>query len=236
MSIKGWYLMVLALSWFLPGSQQAGRLYADTSPVHLSDRHIVILQADLEYIWGTCYIAVINTSTREEEFETFINLPDQMADFRPEDGLTDGDLKLDDQGRPYVRKQFRPGMSLLGVGFKVLVTGTGPETLSFRAKMNIPELSIATPTLGGLRLAAANFREGIPPMLSQEKYRGVISKRPIMKDESFSILIRGIPKERPKLQMVALIVAVILAISGILLTLRTRSLVTEKKGAITGDI
>lgn len=198
--------------------------------IGLSFRHIIILQADLKNIWGSYYFAINNPKAQAQPFKTLVMLPKNVLDFRAQEGLTDQDLKLNQDGSLYVEKLFPPGLSLLGVGFQVKTSAFGADTLTFKPSFDLNELSIASPSNMGLKISANDtlFKSAVPPMLANGQYIGIQSRSSIAADQELNIEISGIPKDRNMLWVLGVLVAVILVAFSALLAIKTRELLTKE--------
>jgi len=219
-------LLLLVVVVLLEGKSRAQAL-EQPAPAFLSNRHIIILQADLKNIWGTYFFAVTNPAMVPAEFETLITLPDDTVDFRAQDGLSDADLRLDDQGRLYIKKTFQPGLNLLGVGFQVKASKSGADLIHMTPLVDIPELSVAVPVGSSLKVSGPQFKAGVPPMLAGGKYTGMIATAPVGKGSGVTIHLDGIPKDRFSFTLLGGLVFVLFLLTGTALTIKTRVKVKE---------
>ena len=194
----------------------------DNAPeIGLSFRHIVILQADLDNIWGTYFFAVNNNTQEQKSFKTFLMLPRESIDFKAQDGLEDQDLKLDENGQLFLEKEFSPGVSLLGVSFQVKADQVGNDTISFLPPFDVQELSVAVPSKSGISVEGELFKQGVPPMLADGRYKGMQITN-VKKDQVLEIEISGIPKNRILLWIVSGIITALIILLGIGLTIKTK--------------
>ena len=222
-------LCLLILSCTFSGWSFNAKAQELKSDIFLSTRHIIILQADLKYIWGTYYFAVTNQGTEPAQFKTYVSLPAKTLDFKAQDGLSDADLKLDQDGRLYIDRSFKPGLNLLGIGFQIAADGSAHDSIIFSPLVDIPELSIAIPVQSGLKVSGEQFQDGVPPMLAGGKYIGMIAKEPVGAGQDVVIEVHGIPKEKGKFQLLGAIVAVLLFALGGLLTMKTKDKLKEQE-------
>lgn len=213
--------LYIVLAFIFPSQLLLANPDTENNTPFLSGRHIMMLQADLDYIWGSYYFAVTNPGSKEALFRAPMTLPVETIDFRAQDGLSDQDLKLDKEGHLYVEKEFRPGLNLLGIGFKIRTSSKGADHLTIKALTEIAELSVASPKNSGLSFSASGFREGLPPMLAGGSYRGMISEKPTLLGEELKITVHGIPKGRSELIQLASAVMIALLAGSIALTIRT---------------
>lgn len=189
------------------------------SPV--GDKHMLILQSDGEFIWGSYFVGVVGN---EESSEVVVPLliPEEAVDFQAGDGMSPEDIHLVD-GQITLKKKLPLGNHLMGIGFKVLVRDYGPELLTLTTKVAIPELTIATPNKFGLHLSASGFKAGLPPMLSRGMYRGIQSSGSLVEGRKIVVTVHGVPKAGYIFKMVAAVFGVLLFSLGGVLTMQTRS-------------
>lgn len=193
---------------------------ANEDSIEVTPRHIMILQADLDFIWGSYFFALQNKSSTPQDYSIPIALPKESVDFQPQDGLSEKDIRLDPDGHIVVEKVFPPGLNLMGIGFKIPTTKFGSDFLSISPIFPIGELSVATPNMNDLSVRGDKFTKGLPPMLPADRYRG-IQISDVEKNQSLSIYIDGIPKKRSHIQIIGLVIGLLLCGLGVLLTLIT---------------
>jgi hypothetical protein len=169
--------------------------------IHLSPRHIIILQADLENIWGTYYLAVMNRTESPLPFSTPITLPQETMEVKPQDGLKPEDLERDSSGILHMKtKLFPKGMTLIGVGFQCKIpNGASSLQLHFSPLLPIGELSIAVPNSTPLTLTGTGMEPGLPDMLTGSPYTGIMRRHPLATAETVTVTLAGIPNGRTAL-------------------------------------
>ena len=192
--------------------------------LYISPRHIIILQADLENIWGTYYFAVINRSETPQALSTPIMLPQETVDVKAQDGLTSEDLERDKQGVLHMKtKTFPKGMTLLGVGFQCkLPPGASFLHLHFSPLFSIGELSVAVPNTTPLTLKAAGMEPGLPEMLTGSPYTGIMRRQPLATGEVVTVSLEGMPKGRAALWWSGFGFSMILCLGSAYWVLRSR--------------
>ena len=195
-------------------------LYGTENSVTMSPRHIMIIQADLDYIWGSYYFALTNHDKSPHSYKTKISLPKESIDFQPQDGLTNNDISLDEDGNLSLEKMITPGLNLLGIGFKVKTKKFGHDFISLSQPFKIEELSVASPVMNKLDIYGKKFNSGLPPMLPKESYRGIQADN-INSGEMIELEIRGIPKLKHQLLIVGAITFLLLTIICTFLTFKT---------------
>ena len=161
--------------------------------ISLGKKHIFILTSDNKEVFGTSYFAVFNTAKTAKSIRFNLFLPDNVSHFEPREGLLKEDFLLDDEGNLFVNKEFKPGLSLIGLDFKVAYSYSERGPLQFNLPFDLDEISLAVPVESGLALEAEGFKEGVPDMLSQGQYKGILKKK-IKQGERLSIDVRGLPR------------------------------------------
>ncbi len=169
--------------------------------IYISARHIIILQADLENVWGTYYFAVINRTDTPLPFSTPIMLPLEAIDVKAQDGLKPEEIEKDKQGVLHMKtKTFPKGMTLLGVGFQCKIpTGTSSVDLHFSPLFPIGELSVAVSNTTPLSLTAEGLEPGLPDMLTGSPYTGIMKRQPLATGETVTVRLAGVPTGRATL-------------------------------------
>lgn len=162
--------------------------------VYISPRHIIILQADMENIWGTYYFAVINRTEVPVSLSTPIMLPPETVDIKAQDGLKPEELERDKEGILHMKtKSFPKGMTLLGVGFQCKIPpGNSSLPLHFTPLFSIGELSVAVPNTTPMKLTATGMEPGLPDMLTGSPYTGIMKHQPLAKGETITITLAGL--------------------------------------------
>lgn len=177
--------------------------------IGFSPRHIVILSADTDHVWGHYFFAVNNKSSKSQRFRGPLLLPREAIDFRVQDGLQADEMQLDAEGTLFVDKEFSPGLSLLTIGFQVAVSRWEDDVLTFVPPTVLPEFSVAVNVDSGLSVSGEGFAQGLPEMLQAGTYRGIQTKNMTAGVER-RVVIAGIPKERNYLYVIGGIFALIL--------------------------
>ena len=211
------YMRMVKVLWLFVLTLDVARCLA-SAPV--GDKHMLILQSDGQFIWGSYFVGVVGNEQSSEVVVPLL-LPEEMVDFQAGDGMEPEDIHLVD-GQVPLKKRLPLGNHLMGIGFKVPVRKYGPELLTLVTKVAIPELTIATPTRFGLELSSPGFKDSLPPMLSKGMYRGIQSAS-LTKDRKIVVQVFGVPKAGHIYQIVALVFGILLFSLGGILTARTRS-------------
>lgn len=183
-------------------NQNKGKIYQTAS-------HIVIIQSDLEYVWGSYYFAVMNRTSKNKLWSNLIRLPFETTDFEAGENLKKTNLSLEPDGSIKVSKSFLPGMNLVGLRFKAPIKRGKTNTLTFESPNHIKHLFIATTQKKQLKFKAKDFKDGVPPMLAKDQYSG-INRTNIKKGERFNIEISGIPDDRTTFWVMGTITACLL--------------------------
>lgn len=224
-------LFSLALSFFAwknsysyPGmkSNQAKDAEANSkkssSRVHLSHRHIIIFESDTEKIWGSYFFAVENPLAEEKAMTLPVMIPKEADDIRIESGLKEAEMSTQKDGKIFISKTFKPGLQLMSIGFSLPLSLFGKDQVSFKAPVDIGEITFASSSKSHLKIYGKNLSPGVPPMLRMgNPYRGWMRTAGLKKGESISLQLGGIPKDRPYLWILAAISFISLLIGAIIL-------------------
>ncbi len=200
--------------------QTGAPLEAKKKAIGLAPSHIVIVQADGETIFGAYYFAVSNTTDKEQTFTSTLRLPRESIDFQAGEGLSNDHITILPNGVLSIRKTYAPGLSLLGVQFKVPVRHSGDNVLTFVPTEDVPLFFIASPQAGLLHFKAQGFEEGIPPMLAGSNYAGIRGQN-IAAGQALVVSIDGFPGGRLPFLMLGAMMALLLLIGAVVLTLKT---------------
>lgn len=163
-----------------------------TNSIYLGGKHIVILSSDNKNVFGTYYLGVFNEEKFSQKLKISILLPDKTVDFEPQEGVNKEDFILDGDGTLFVQKEFKPGLSLIGVNFKVPYGYGEREPLKFKMPYDLDELSVATPVHSQLTVKSPGFKEGVPAMLSSGNYSGIL-RHDLKKGFVFKVDLEGLP-------------------------------------------
>lgn len=197
---------------------------SDTSEVRIGNRHMVLIQADLENIWGSYYFAVVNNSNEQKRVKVEIGIPKEVSDFRAQEGLNDSDLQLDENGVVYLEKEFPKGMHLMAVGFQIKLYSMQQPRMTFKALYDMPEFSVAIMRGSQLKLSSDDkMKEGVPLMLAGSEFSGLISQQTISKGESITVFVEGIPTGREWYWILGGGVGILIALLAALLTIITKT-------------
>ena len=195
-------------------------LIAKAEQLNVSDKHLLVMQARIDSIWGKYLFSVGNPTTAQQSLRFALLLPKETDDFRALEGVSDDDLQLSEDGSLVVdKKDFPPGTTLVNVGFKKIVTGT--TTLTFRVIEPLVNLVILFDEEISIKSPA--FEPTVAPKISAHNYQALQNKKQFARGETFILQVAGIPRGRSKIQVIAGIFAVILLASMIWLTVKTRS-------------
>lgn len=161
--------------------------------IHLGRKHIIILNCDNKDVFGTYYLGVFNKAKEPKRLKFSILLPKRTVKFEPREGISKEDFILDKKGSLMAEKEFKPGLSLVGIDFKVPYNGFEREALLFELPFDLDEMSLAVPGESGLILQAEGFWAGLPAMLSSSQYSGIL-KSNLKKGTVFKLHIKGLPR------------------------------------------
>ena len=205
---------LVLLAFFILGTTRAW----SSAEISLSNRHIILLQADLKTVWGLYYFGVRNESGKELSFSAPVALPEGV-EYKPGEGVTEKDFTYDEKGRLHVTRLFGPGLSLVSISFQKPVVPNTSQRLDIRVQSDISELSFAIPKGGGLSLHSAKLTEGLSNMLNPVTYEGLLAKD-LREGELVQIEILGIPNDRTWLWGVGAAFSVLIFLSVLLVLFR----------------
>jgi hypothetical protein len=194
-------------------------IYAST-PVKVGLKHMMIISADAENIWGSYYFGVFNDSKDSQVFSTKIMLAKQASDFQVRQGSSTDSVQLGKDGSLTLTDKFVSGMTLVNIDFKIPLQKFGTNTMNFVAPMDFSEVNIVVPNSLGLKLDASGFVSGVNDMMSAQKYEGII-RTDIKKGEIFEVEVAGLPLSPYYSWIVALVFACALFLGSFLLITRS---------------
>jgi hypothetical protein len=194
------------------------RVLATAKPtVSIGKKHMVLLTAQISgeesAILGSYYFGVFNNTDRPQEVATRVILPNEAIHFEADQGISNEDIYLGDDGVLKLKKIFPPGMTLVGVGFKVPVNLFYNEKISFKIYDSIAEFTVATALSNEIKLVSKQLSPGLSQMLATGDYQGVIGYN-LKKGASIDIEISGIPKNKYLSWLLVLIAGVMSILIG----------------------
>lgn len=189
-----------------------------------SPRQMLVLQGQGRTLWGTYFFAIENRAKTPQSYRYQVRLPLESVDFSVQQGLDAADLTTDPSGSLVIAKEFPPGLTLAGIGFKIPVTDS-VQTITLKPELDVGELSVAASRSSQLTVRAQDlrFQPGLPHMLSPDGWHGVMSREALKAGEVLRFDIRGFPASRTKLWIIAGIFLALLLVLSFGLTLAKRS-------------
>ena len=184
---------VLSVLWALAASADEG---SGSLGVYLTPRHMVLMQATMSDVWCSYFVGVQNDTGEEAYFESPLPVARDALEMQAQEGLQDSDIRIRDDGQLMVAKKFRPGLSLISVGYRIPATSGGATPLRFKFPYEVHDFAFASSAGAGLTLHAENFTSRLPHMLPSEQYRGVSNTQTIAKDSLVTVWVSGIPAGR----------------------------------------
>lgn len=99
--------------------------------VQISNKHIYVLYAGVDSVFGSYIFLVQNPGTAPERLSFPVMLPTETIDFQAQEGLAPNELTLGSNGSGLtIDKEFAPGDTLITIGFKVPAdVGHAPMTI-----------------------------------------------------------------------------------------------------------
>jgi hypothetical protein len=158
-----------------------------------SSRHIVLLQATAQAIQGSYFFALVNNTPEESHIQTRLFMPQGAQLGLPGEGLLETDLKTEGT-TVLINKKVPPGMNLMSLGFKM----DRPEgdRLTFVLGEGLSEFSVAANKEAQITLSSHTLTPGVPPMLLQTSFRGVMTSAPTKDGQTVHVDILGLPPSR----------------------------------------
>ena len=195
---------------------------AAKSELNISGKHLLILQARIDSIWGKYLFSVDNPTTDHQPLRFPLLLPKESDDFRALEGVADNDLQLSDDGLLIIdKKNFPPGTTLVNIGFNKVVAGT--TALTFRVAEPLANLVILFDER--IDVNSPVFETTVAPKISAYDYRALQSKTALTSNQTFVLQIDGVPRGRARIQVIAIIFAFVLLVCITWLTVKTTKLV-----------
>lgn len=197
--------------------------------IALSEKHLIILRAGLDSIWGDYIFSVQNSQSELQQAEVALFLPRETIDFKAVEGVTAADMRVDAQhGVVTMQKEFPHGSTLVNVAFKVMAED-GTATLNWHARHSLASLNIMYEH-DIIEVFADKLETTELPRIADVHYRALHTPQALSKGDNLQIQVRGIPQGRTQLHLFAVVFTVILLASAVYLSIRTRPRVNEGQG------
>jgi hypothetical protein len=209
---------------------QCADVRAAFAQVSLAPKQLWVIKPGTDQLYGTWVAAVMNKGSKPESFRLAVLVPKEARDFKPLEGASDADLKLLDDGL-WVEKDFPPGVNVVSFAFAVPASH-GVKALSAVPRLDVGELAIMTPK-GMLEIHGQDFAFSGDNMEDMQRYAIISSTRMIMKGDTLSIDVSGIPEGRSRLWLTGGVLGVMLLGASAWLTLRTRE---SAAGAVQSSV
>lgn len=202
----GFFFLLADIVFSYPGVHKISS--EEKSSIELGKKHMLILTGDNERLYGIVYFAVMNNSAQFLNLKFPVILPKGVSEFEPRDGVEKKDFLLGQNGFLFIEKLFKPGVTLIGIDFKIPYLSRDRKPLELILPVDLEELSIATPRGSGLSFEAKEFTSGLPLMLSETEYSGILAKN-LQKDSSLVFSIKGLPESHFFAEFLGIVIAVI---------------------------
>ena len=189
--------------------------------VELSEKHLIILRAGVDSIWGDYIFSVQNSQQEPQQADIALFLPQETVDFKAVEGVTADDLRVDAlHGTVVMQKEFVSGASLVNVGFKV-PAHDGVVTLNWTARQALASVNVMYEhdiiEVSSDKLVVTQL-----PRISDIKYRALHTPRALVVGDSLQLRVSGIPQGRGRVHLFAVVFAAILLTSTVYWGFRTR--------------
>lgn len=196
--------------------------------IYVTSKHLVILRAGLDTVWGSYVFAVNNKDTVPTPLKVNIMMPAEMEDFHPQEGVTREEVQLTDAGL-MVEKDFAPGINVISIGFK-LPAKFGRTTVSFTPHMDIDSFTLLIPRDSGVTIQSPELAPGNDEAGPDPQYAPYVSKGILKTGQKFTIGVGGIPEGRLTLWITGGITGALLLLLGLVFAFRTRPRISEAAG------
>ena len=196
--------------------------------VKLSEKHLIILRAGLDSVWGEYIFSVQNSQQEPQPADIALFLPRETVDFKAIEGVTVADLRVDAQhGTVTMQKEFPTGATLVNVAFKVaaqdgaaiLNWGVAHVLTSVNVMYEHKIIEVFSDKLEATQL----------PRISDVHFRALHTTQALTTGDSLQVQVRGIPRGRAQLYLFAIVFVAILLISTVYLGISTRPCMPEGK-------
>lgn len=187
------YFLLFVASWQLvayPGIHKIPEKKG--KEITLGKKFMIIITADMKNLYGVSYFAVTNSSSQYKFLKFPVLLPKGVKDFEARDGVAKENFVLGDKGHLFIEKSFKPGMTLVGVDFKIPYAPEERGPIEIKMPFALEELSLSTPRSSGILFEADHFETGVPEMLSDQEYSGILAKN-LSKNTTLSFRVKGLP-------------------------------------------
>ena len=189
--------------------------------VELSEKHLIILRAGVDSIWGDYIFSVQNSQQEPQQADIALFLPQETVDFKAVEGVTAADLRVDPaHGTVVMQKEFAHGASLVNVGFKV-PAHEGRATLHWTARQALASVNVMYEhdiiEVFSDKLVVTQL-----PRISDIKYRALHTQQVLAVGDSLQLQVSGIPQGRGRVHLFAVVFAAILLTSTVYLGFRSR--------------
>ena len=204
-----------------------GCVYPVLAAVELSEKHLIILRAGIDSIWGDYIFSVQNSQQKPQHADITLFLPQETVDFKAVEGVTADDLRVDiAHGTVVMQKEFAHGASLVNVGFKVPAHG-GVATLNWTARQALASVNVMYEhdiiEVSSNKLVVTQL-----PRIADIKYRALHTQQALAMGDSLQLRVSGIPQGRGRVHLFAVVFAAILLISTVYWGFRSRPRHTDE--------
>lgn len=189
--------------------------------IALSKKHLIILRAGLDSIWGDYIFSVQNNQQTPQRADIALFLPRETVDFKAVEGVTAADLRVDARhGTVTMQKEFPAGVTLVNVAFKVAAQD-GTAILNWMATQVLDSVNVMYEH-EVIEVASDRLETTHLPRIADVHYRALHTTQALQAGDSLRVRVHGIPQGRAQLHLFAVVFAVILLISTVYLGIRTR--------------
>ncbi len=202
-------IMVAALAWTTSA----------VAEVVYQGRHVVLLDAGLDSVYGSYWFSVENPGRTAERLRMQVILPKEVDDWRVQDGVSDNEIQLADDTL-VIDKEFAPGTTVIAFGFRAPAT-LGKATLTYVWPYPIADFQVLAATRHGPELSSDQLMAGTDVDFSGRSFKR-LSAVGITVGETYVVKVGGILEGRGRLWLLGSVVGGLLLLAGFGFAWRTR--------------
>lgn len=209
----------MLLRWLILMLLSLGASTHARAEVVYQGRHVVLLDAGLDSVYGSYWFSVENPTTKPERLRMQVVLPKEVDDWRVQDGVKENEMHLDN-GALIIDKEFSPGTTVIAIGFRAPAT-LGEAKLTYVWPYQIADFQVLAASHHGPVMTSDQLMAGTDVDFSGRSYRR-LSAVGITVGETYIVKLSGLLEGRGRLWVIGSTVAGLLVLAGIGLGWMTR--------------
>ncbi len=167
------------------------------SQTALTPRHLLILRSGIDAVYGSYIFAAENSQNAPAVITVKLLLPKEMNDFFPQEGLTSDDLRLADGGGLILSKEVPPGVTVMGIGFRV-PAHFGDGVMTFVPEAGVVNLTVLWPKDSGLDIASPLLKAAPEGASPDPRYGALVNGSDLKPGETFALTVQGAGEGRTR--------------------------------------